>query len=152
MTVAKASKEPAAPIMCPVIDLVALMARDRRAAAERSPKTVQIASDSRASPTGVEVPCGLIRSTSSAGTPRRSRAIFMARADPTPFSIGWVMSPPAAAGPQPPPPAGLCQLEILEEEPARALTGQKPVARAAARARHGLQRLTGPGRSEAAHV
>ena len=60
--------------------------RERRAdcAAARSPNTVQIASASRLSPSGVEVPWGLIRSTSSAGTPRRSRAIFIARAEPIP--------------------------------------------------------------------
>ena len=99
MTVANASNAPAAPIMCPVIDLVALIASDRAAPLERGPKTVQIASVSRLSPSGVEVPCGLMRSTSSAGTPRRSSAIFIARAEPTPASIGWIMSQPSAAEP-----------------------------------------------------
>ena len=97
MTVANASKAPAAPIMWPVIDFVALIASDRAGA--RSPKTVQIASVSRLSPSGVDVPCGLIRSTSSAGTPRRSSAIFIARAEPMPPSIGWIMSQPSAAEP-----------------------------------------------------
>ncbi len=58
-----------------------------------------MASASRASPTGVDVPWGLIMSTSSAGTPRRSRAIFIARAEPIPPSIGWIMSQPSAAEP-----------------------------------------------------
>ena len=99
MTVANASNAPAAPIMWPVIDFVALIASERAAPAERGPKTVQIASASRLSPSGVDVPCGLIRSTSSAGTPRRSRAICIARADPAPASIGWIMSQPSAAEP-----------------------------------------------------
>src|SRR4030095_4232622 len=98
ITVANASKAPAAPIMWPVIDLVALIASDRDSRDARDPNVAQIASASRLSPSGVDVPCGLIRSTSSAGTPRRSRAIRMALADPMPRSIGWIMSP-AAAGP-----------------------------------------------------
>ena len=85
--------------MWPVIDFVALIASDRADAAARSPNTVQIASASRLSPSGVDVPCGLIRSTSSAGTPRRSRAICIARAEPMPASIGWIMSQPSAAEP-----------------------------------------------------
>jgi len=48
---------------------------------------------------GVDVPCGLMRSTSSAGTPRRWRAAFIARAEPEPWSIGWIMSQPSAADP-----------------------------------------------------
>ena len=99
MTVAKASKAPAAPIMWPVIDLVRADRERPRVALERAPKTVQIASASRLSPSGVDVPCGLIRSTSSAGTPRRSSAIFIARAEPIPPSIGWIMSQPSAAEP-----------------------------------------------------
>ena len=99
LTVANASKAPAAPIMWPVIDLVALIARERRSRAARAPKTVRIASASRLSPSGVDVPCGLMRSTSSAGTPRRSSAICIARGDPTPASIGWIMSQPSAAEP-----------------------------------------------------
>ena len=58
-----------------------------------------LASASRASPTGVDVPCGLITSTSSAFTPRRWSAIFIARADPVPCSMGWIMSQPSAAEP-----------------------------------------------------
>ena len=85
--------------MWPVIDLVALIASECRSRAARSPNTVQIASASRLSPSGVDVPCGLIRSTSSAGTPRRSSAIFIARAEPVPGSIGWIMSQPSAAEP-----------------------------------------------------
>ncbi len=99
MTVAKASNEPAAPIMCPVIDLVAVTSSDSRLRAVRSPNTAQIASASRLSPTGVDVPWGLITSTSSAGTPRRSSAILMARAEPAPPSIGWTMSWPSAVEP-----------------------------------------------------
>ena len=99
MTVANASKAPAAPIRWPVIDFVALTTSERRSRAARDPKTVQMASASRLSPSGVDVPCGLMRSTSSAGTPRRSRAICMARAEPTPASIGWTMSQPSAADP-----------------------------------------------------
>jgi hypothetical protein len=99
MIVANASKAPAAPIRWPVIDFVPEIASDRASRDDRSPKTVQIASASRLSPSGVEVPCGLIRSTSSAGTPRRSSAIFMARAEPIPASIGWIMSHPSAAEP-----------------------------------------------------
>ena len=85
--------------MWPVIDFVPLIASDFAVAAERSPKTFQIASASRLSPSGVEVPWGLMTSTSSAGTPRRSRAIFIARAEPMPCSIGWTMSQPSAAEP-----------------------------------------------------
>ena len=85
--------------MWPVIDLVALIARRSRAADARSPNTVQIASASRLSPTGVLVPWGLMTSTSSAGTPRRSRAARIARAEPEPRSIGWIMSKPSAAEP-----------------------------------------------------
>ena len=99
ITVAKASKAPAAPIRWPVIDLVALIARDWPSRVERGPKTAWIASASRLSPSGVEVPWGLMRSTSSAGTPRRSRAICIARAEPAPASIGWTMSQPSAAEP-----------------------------------------------------
>ena len=99
ITVAKASNAPAAPIMWPVIDFVPEMPSDRRSRADRSPNTAQIASASRASPTGVDVPWGLIMSTSSAGTPRRSSAICIARADPIPPSIGWIMSQPSAAEP-----------------------------------------------------
>ena len=99
MAVANASKAPAAPIMWPVIDFVPEIASDFRSRAERSPKTAQIASASRASPTGVDVPWGLMTSTSSAGTPRRSSAIFIARAEPVPPSIGWIMSQPSAAEP-----------------------------------------------------
>ena len=40
-----------------------------------------MASASRRSPSGVDVPCGLMRSISSRGTPWRSRAISMARRD-----------------------------------------------------------------------
>ena len=94
-TVANASNAPAAPIMWPVIDFVALI--EMRGV--WSPKTAQIASASRLSPSGVDVPCGLIRSTSSAGTPRRSSAIFIARAEPAPPSTGWIMSQPSAAEP-----------------------------------------------------
>ena len=99
MTVAKASNAPAAPIMCPVIDLVPLTSSEWRSRAERSPNTVQIASASRLSPIGVEVPWGLMTSTSSAGTPRRSSDACIARAAPMPCSIGWIMSQPSAADP-----------------------------------------------------
>src|SRR4051795_8288053 len=146
ITVANASKAPAAPIMWPVIDFVPLIASEWRAPAARSPKTVQIASASRWSPSGVEVPCGLIRSTSSAGTPRRSSAIRIVRAEPAPASTGWAQSHPA--GPAPPrrdhaPPvarravadhlgvdprtACLGRVEVLEEERARALAEHEPV-------------------------
>jgi hypothetical protein len=99
MTVANASNAPAAPIMWPVIDFVPLIASFRAAPDARSPKTAQIASVSRLSPRGVEVPCGLMRSTSSAGMSRRSMAIFIARAEPAPCSTGWIMSQPSAAEP-----------------------------------------------------
>ena len=99
MTVANASNAPAAPIMCPVIDLVPLIAREWASRLARDPKTVWMASASRLSPSGVDVPCGLMRSTSSAGTPRRSSAISIARAAPAPASIGWIMSQPSAAEP-----------------------------------------------------
>ena len=95
ITVANASNAPAAPIMWPVIDFVALIA----ISGVCSPNTSQIASASRLSPSGVDVPCGLIRSISSAGTPRRSSAIFIAREDPAPCSTGWIMSQPSAAEP-----------------------------------------------------
>ena len=86
--------------MWPVIDLVAADRQDCALAAEaRSPKTVQIASASRLSPTGVTVPWGLMTSISSAGTPRRWRASRIARAEPTPCSMGWIMSKPSAAEP-----------------------------------------------------
>jgi len=42
--------------MWPVIDFVPLIASDVRSRAARSPKTVQIASASRRSPSGVDVP------------------------------------------------------------------------------------------------
>src|SRR4029078_118833 len=152
--VANASRPPAAPIMWPVIDFVPLIASECRSRAERSPNTVQIASASRLSPSGVDVPWGLIMSTSSAGTPRRSRAIFIARAEPVPFAIGWIMSQPSAGETEPPNPgpnpgtpaawgcgavsappavnrgaACLRKLEILEEQAAGALAQDEPVAR-----------------------
>ena len=99
MTVANASNAPAAPIMWPVIDFVPLIGGVLPVARCASPNTVQMASASRLSPSGVEVPCGLIKSTSSAGTPRRSSAACMARAAPEPRSIGWTMSQPSAAEP-----------------------------------------------------
>ena len=85
--------------MWPVIDFVPEIASEWRSRAARSPNVSQIASASRASPTGVEVPWGLMRSSSSAGTPRRSSAIFIALAEPVPPSIGWIMSQPSAAEP-----------------------------------------------------
>ena len=91
------STAPAAPIRWPVIDFVPLMA----ISGVRSPKTAQKACASRRSPSGVDVPWGLIRSISSRGTPWRSRAISMARRVPSPFSTGWMRSHASAAEPKP---------------------------------------------------
>ena len=123
--------------MWPVIDFVALIAMS----GVWSPKTVQIASASRLSPSGVDVPCGLIRSTSSAGTPRRSRAIFIARAEPG-AALDRLDHVPAVGGRAVADDLGvdlraarLGQLEVLEEQRRRALAEHEPVAGQVERAR-----------------
>ena len=144
--------------MWPVIDLVALIAISRAAPDDRPPKTVQIASASRLSPSGVDVPCGLMRSTSSAGTPRRSSAIFIARAEPIAGVDRLDHVPAVGRGAVAddlgvdPRAARLGQLEVLEQERARALTEDEPVAGQVERARDGLRGLARPRHAHPAHV
>src|SRR3970040_1316064 len=91
MTVAKASKAPAAPIMWPVIDFVPLMANEPRA----PPGAPDLGIDPR--------------------------------------------------------PAGIGQLEVLEEETAGALAQDEAVAGRVERSRDGLEGLPRPGRAASPH-
>jgi len=68
------------------MDLVELTRR-RRA---WSPNTDLTARTSAGSPAGVEVPCALMYSTSSAGMPAPYRARLTGRAAPLPSSLGAV--------------------------------------------------------------
>lgn len=75
-----ASTAPAAPIRWPVSDLVAEIG----ICAARAPSALWKASASRASPTGVLVPCGLIMSISEASILPRCSAHLIERAAPAP--------------------------------------------------------------------
>jgi hypothetical protein len=74
--------------MCPLIDLVEVTL----ICGVCAPKTLQIASDSRLSPSGVDVPWALMVSIWSGSIPARATAICIARADPAPLGAGMIWS------------------------------------------------------------
>ena len=83
-TVAMPSTAPAAPSMCPVIDLVAVTTG-------WSPIARRMVLDSAMSPTGVEVACALTCPMSAAVRPAVVSALAIARAEPSPSGSGAVM-------------------------------------------------------------
>ena len=90
-----ASSAPAAPSRCPVIDFV----EDTMSVCACSPKTRLMAAVSSRSFGCVDVPWALMYSMSVGRRPAWSRAIFIARAFPSPSGDGAVMWYASAVAP-----------------------------------------------------
>ena len=95
MSVAIASIAPAAPSVCPIIDLLAVTATFPA----WSPKIVRIACSSALSPSGVDVAWAFTWSISDGSMPAFSRARRAARTAPMPPGAGSVMCDASAVAP-----------------------------------------------------